>query len=97
MSTNCVKCVVNERTRLDLLCDACGKEKDNLLVAKKAIQHVLTQIRDDSSIGWYMGYGTQSFDLLTRAAAVLWGEDHGKVEEMFMPKNAKDPTQELAP
>ena len=93
MSTNCVKCVVNERTRTDLLCEACGTEKDNLAAAKKAIQHVLGRIRDHETIGWYMGCGTESFDLLTKAASALWNEPLEKVQAMFQPRTAKDPQE----
>jgi len=94
VSNNCVKCVVNERTRTDLLCESCGSEKDTLDAAKKAIQHVLGRIRDDATIGWYMGYGTESFDLLTKASSGIWNEPLKKVQEMFMPRNAKDPEEE---
>ncbi len=91
MSTNCVKCVTAERTRTDLLCEKCGSEADTLIAAKKAIQHVLSQIRDHSTIGWYMGWGTTSFDLLTKAASALWDEPLENVERMFAPLNPKDP------
>jgi hypothetical protein len=91
MSDNCVKCVVNPRTRTDLLCETCGKEKDDIAAAKAAIHHVLNQVRDHPAIGYYMGHGTQSFELLTKAAAALWNEPLDKVRDIFEPTNPKDP------
>jgi hypothetical protein len=59
--------------------------------AKKAIQHILIRIRDDSNIGWYMGLGTAAFTMLTEAAASLYGEPIEKVREAFLPRDPKDP------
>jgi hypothetical protein len=39
--------------------------------ARRAIVHVLARIRDHEVVGYYMGLGSQSFDLLTEAYASL--------------------------
>ena len=39
MSTNCVQCIKNERTGLDLLCDIC-RLKNQLEIAKHALQNI---------------------------------------------------------
>lgn len=62
--------------------------------AKRAIKHVLGMIRDHAGIGWYMGAGTHSFDLLTEAAATLFGESLDKVRAHFMPVHPRNPKQE---
>lgn len=62
--------------------------------AKKAIAHTLQQIRDNPSIGWYLGFGSQTFSLLTEAAATLWSEPLETVRRNFMPRNAKNPRDE---
>lgn len=59
--------------------------------AKKAIRHMLDQIRDNPEIGWYCGFGTQAFSLLTEAHATLWGRDLEETREAFLPENPKDP------
>ena len=56
--------------------------------AKKAIRHVLTQIRDHPQIGYHMGWGTQSHSLLCEAAATLFGgTDMKEVARNFAPQN----------
>ncbi len=62
--------------------------------AKAAISHVLGQIRTHEGIGWFMGVGTQSFTLLTEAAAELWNEPVEKVREHFKPTNPRNPAAE---
>ena len=59
--------------------------------AKKAILHMLSRIRDHEHIGWYCGFGTQAFDLLTEAAATLCGKPVREIREAYLPKNPKDP------
>jgi len=59
--------------------------------AKKAIRHVLEQIKDNPEIGWYLGEGTQSFSLLTEAAATLFERPTEEVRGHFRPKNPRDP------
>ena len=61
--------------------------------AKEAIHHVLFRIKNDPDIGWHMGYGSQSFNLLTEAAAELFDRPLDEVREFFMPLNARDPKE----
>ncbi|HRQ87329.1 MAG TPA: hypothetical protein PLA50_00920 [Bacteroidia bacterium] len=53
---------------------------------KRAIRHVLEQIRDNERVGYLLGFGTQSFALLTEAAATLFDEPLEEVRENFMPR-----------
>lgn len=62
--------------------------------AKRAIRHVLGVIRDHAEVGWYMGAGTQSFDLLTEAAATLFDEPLDKVRSYFLPLAPRDPKED---
>jgi hypothetical protein len=57
----------------------------------EAITYTLKRIRDDSSIGWYMGHGTQAFELLTAAHSAMSGLDQETVKEAFAPINPVDP------
>lgn len=59
--------------------------------AEKAIRHTLERIRDHPEIGYYMGFGTQSFSLLSEAAAKLWGDDVSRVRQLYMPRDPRDP------
>lgn len=58
--------------------------------AKKAIAHVLRTAHDNRELGWYINHGTQSFSLLTEAAATLFGEPIAKVRETFACPNPRD-------
>lgn len=51
--------------------------------AKRAILHVLTQIRNDKKASDVFGIGSQSFALLTEAAASLFNEPVKKVREHY--------------
>jgi len=62
--------------------------------AKRAIAHILNQGLENPYLGYYIGLGTQSFALLTEAAATLWGEPVEKVRKNFSNPFAKDPTKE---
>lgn len=53
--------------------------------AQKAILHVLRQIKENPKIGYHMGMGTQSFSLLTEAAATLFCQPVKEVRERFLP------------
>jgi hypothetical protein len=65
--------------------------------ARKAIKHTLAQIRDNYQVGYHMGVGTQSFALLTEAAATLFGEsDIEKLRKEFAPKSATPADTEIA-
>lgn len=59
--------------------------------AQKAVAHVLNIIASNPHVGWYMGWGTQSFALLTEAHATATGEDVEEVREQFAPKDATNP------
>lgn len=61
--------------------------------AETAIHHLLTQIRDNPEAGWYFGFGTESFSLLTEAAASLWGKPIEEVRAAFLPRNARNPRE----
>jgi len=51
--------------------------------AKKAISHVLKQIRTNPAAAHAMGLGSQSFSLLTEAAAALYDEPLDKLRRHF--------------
>jgi hypothetical protein len=66
--------------------------------AKKAIRHTLVQIKENPVVGYHLGEGTQTFDLLTEAFATL---SNGKfkvseVRESFDPSDPKQVDQETA-
>lgn len=61
--------------------------------AKKAVTHVLRQIRNHPHVGWYLGFGTQSFELLTAAAAAAHGEPLEQVQAHFAPTDARNPEE----
>ncbi len=62
--------------------------------ALKAIAHILSHIRRDEYVGWYLGVGTQSFSLLTEAYASMTQEDVVKVRELFEPQNPRNPKED---
>jgi len=62
--------------------------------AKRAIRHTLERIRNHPEVGFYLGVGTQTFSLLTEAAATLYGEPVEKVRTHFAPQNPLDPYSE---
>jgi hypothetical protein len=64
--------------------------------ARRAIRHVLVRIRDDSSVGYYLGQASQSFALLTEAYAALTGRDAAEVCRTYAPQHPKHPCSELA-
>ena len=59
--------------------------------AKRAIRHALERIRNHPEVGYYLGIGTQTFSLLTEAAATLYGEPVEKVRKHFLPRSTRDP------
>jgi len=59
--------------------------------AKRAIRHALETIRDNPKVAWHLGIGTQTFALLTEAAATLYGEDVEKVRKAFLPPEVEEP------
>ncbi|MBC8009945.1 MAG: hypothetical protein H7067_07600 [Burkholderiales bacterium] len=62
--------------------------------ARKALVHILGQIRDRPYVGYYLGYGTESFALATEALASLTDTTPLGVRERYEPKTARDPRQE---
>lgn len=59
--------------------------------ARRAIVHVLARVRDHEVVGYYMGLGSQSFDLLTEAYAAL---THIAVEDVRRQFQCKKPQPE---
>jgi hypothetical protein len=50
---------------------------------QRAVAHVLNRIREDEGTRRQIGFGTQSFELLTEAAAALFDEPVEGVREHF--------------
>ncbi len=90
MSTNCVKCAVNKRTRLDLLCDPCGKEKDKDVAMQKALSHALNRLHSDPYYAWYM-VGTETLALMIKAAALQFDMKEEDVRKLYDDVAPKDP------
>lgn len=59
--------------------------------AKRAIVHTLNVIRNKPEVGYYLGELTETFDLLTEAAATLFSEPVDKVREFYRPQNPRKP------
>ena len=70
-----------------------AKEAKHLAICRDAIFHVLKRIRDDSAVGYYLGFATESFSRLTTALALIQGRTQQEVEHEFHPTNAKDPRE----
>ncbi len=51
MSTNCVRCVVNERTK-DLLCDDCHEKEMLKLATEKFSEAIIAQLHEQVDIGY---------------------------------------------
>jgi hypothetical protein len=49
-------------------------------LAAKAIRHVLLQIRTNEDVRYHLGYGTESFSLLTQAAGKIDNQPLEKVQ-----------------
>jgi hypothetical protein len=62
--------------------------------SRKAIGHVLIQIRDHPHVGWYLGFGTESFDLLTEAYATLTNQTIEGIRDRYEPRNATNPKED---
>jgi len=63
--------------------------------AIKAIRHVLNRISTSPEVGYYMGWGTESFSLLARAYGEHTGRSENEVQDEFAPNMARDPRKEL--
>ena len=61
--------------------DMVGKSAEEQ--AKQAIRHVLNRIRNEYNVADIIGYGTQTFDLLTEAAATLHNEPVERVRKYY--------------
>lgn len=67
---------------------------DPLNKARVALTHALQQIRDNPSVGWFLGFGTETFSLLTESFAAIQGEDVAQIRKDYMPVNAKNPRED---
>ena len=68
---------------MDLLTSKQMDGLDALAQAKKAIAHTLNTICESKERWELMGLGTQSFSLLTEAAATLWNKPLEEVRKNF--------------
>jgi len=60
--------------------------------ARRALRHVLLQIRERPEAGWYWGWGTQTFALATEAyAKVLGYTTVAEVRKLFSPVHKFNP------
>jgi len=59
--------------------------------ARHALVHLLMRIRDHDYVGWYLGPGTQAFDLATEAYAAVTGRPLDELRREFAPRNPTDP------
>lgn len=62
--------------------------------AIRALEHILNRVADHPYVGYYLGYGSQSFALLTEAFASLTGRDVKAVREDYAPTCPRDPVKE---
>lgn len=51
--------------------------------AELAVQHVLRVLQSDGRVAYLLGYGSESFSLLTKAHAEMIGEDVESFRERF--------------
>jgi hypothetical protein len=63
--------------------------------AKHALRYTLERIRDNSNIGYHLGLGTQTFALLTEAAATCFGAPLEQVRRNFACADTNKPDSEL--
>lgn len=54
---------------------------ENVVLAAKAINHVLTRIQQDENLRYHMGALTQSFELLKQAHSALTGISEEDIDE----------------
>jgi hypothetical protein len=62
--------------------------KETEAACKRAINYLLVQIRDRDNVRELLGVCTESYSLLTHAAALLWDQPVDKVREQFIPGSA---------
>ena len=75
---------------VDLWTNKQMQDKPPLEQAKTAIVHTLRRISEDLDAGYRMGMGSQTFSLLTEAAATLFNEPVEKVRRAFAPEKVRD-------
>ena len=59
--------------------------------SKRAVNHVLKRIRDDHKVGYLLGAGTETYERLTEAGAVLSDVDVNELRERILPGSAERP------
>lgn len=70
-------------------------DSEKLRLADAAIRHVLNRIHESPEIGWYMGYGTESFFRLREAYAAFHGGTADDAEKIFGPEAPRNPRRDL--
>lgn len=58
-------------------------DAEKLDAAQRAVKHLLERIKEDQATRYQIGFGTQSYELLTRAASVLFDTPVEKVREFY--------------
>ena len=66
---------------------------EQLEKAERAIAHVLEQIRTNPKVRYEMGFASKSFQLLTEAAAAIWGEPLESIQDYYL----RPPLHPIAP
>ena len=64
-----------------------------VLQARTALAHILDRVRRDPYVGWYLGYGTESFALATEALASITGSEVLDVRKTYAPEKPRDPQE----
>lgn len=54
--------------------------------AEVALHHLLTRVRDHERVGYYLGPGSQTFDLVTEAYAAIKERPVSEVRKEFAPR-----------
>lgn len=62
--------------------------------ALKTIRHILIRVNEHPFVGYYLGFSSQSFALLTEAYATLTKGNLREVREYFAPSRPRDPVEE---
>lgn len=57
--------------------------EEKIVAAQKAVSHLLQRMNEDEQTRYQIGFGTQSYVLLTEAAAALFDEPIEKVREHY--------------
>lgn len=63
--------------------------------AEKAVMHLVAQLKRDPRLAYLIGPGSQSFDLLVDAAAVIYGEESDPYRESLLGKLTTQPVPSL--